>query len=84
MKTRARKFILYPSQRKYMLDAARGLTAQQSAKLHGVSAHTVQSSLKAARTRLGAQNIAHAVALCIIQDEFTYSEVTSIEKGRNP
>lgn len=66
---------LYPSERKYMLDAARGLTAAESARRHQVSTNTVNSGLKRGKAALGADNIAHAVALCLVLGEFTGDDV---------
>lgn len=66
---------LHPAERRYMLDTARGFTAQQTAERHGVSRNTVNTSLKRAKAALGASNIAHAVALCIRYNEFTTDEI---------
>lgn len=66
---------LHPAERRYLLSAAQGLTAAETAREHGVSLHTVNSSLKQAKTALGARTIAHAVALCIALGEFTGSDV---------
>ena len=66
---------LQPSQRRYLLDAACGLTAQQSAIRHGVSVNTVNSSLKRAKGVLDARNITHAVVLCLSAAEFSFEDV---------
>lgn len=66
---------LHPAERKYLLDAARGLTAVQSAHLHQVSLNTVNSGLKRGKAALGAANITHAVALCLALGEFTGDDV---------
>ncbi|QBZ73526.1 helix-turn-helix DNA binding domain protein [Streptomyces phage Mischief19] len=69
---------LYPAERRYMLDAARGLTAQQSARQHSVSVNTVNTTLKRAKLALGASNIAHAVALSFLYGEITKGDVARI------
>lgn len=66
---------LHPAERKYLLDAARGLTAVQSAHLHQVSVNSVNSSLKHGKAALGARNITHAVALCLVLGEFSGDDV---------
>jgi len=42
---------------------ARGLTSEETARLLGVSPHTVQAHSKSFRLTLGAKNTAHAVAI---------------------
>lgn len=71
----SRKRALHPAERKYLLDAARGLTAAQSAHLHQVSVNSVNDSLKRGKAALGARNITHAVALCMALGEFSGSDV---------
>lgn len=66
---------LHPAERQYLLDAARGYTATQSAKRHGVSYNTVTTSLANAKAALGAFNIAHAVALAMAFGEFGHHDV---------
>ena len=66
---------LHPTERKYLLDTARGLTAQQTARKHHVSINTVQASFKTSKKALGAINITHAVALCLVFGEFTHDDV---------
>lgn len=66
---------LYPVERMYLLEAARGLTAQQTAKKHDRSVNTVNTSLKSAKAALNADNIAHAVALAIVYGEFGRDEI---------
>jgi DNA-binding CsgD family transcriptional regulator len=66
---------LHPAERKYLLDAARGYTAQQTAKRYGVSTNTVNTALKHGKTALGARNIAHAVSLCLVLGEWAPSDV---------
>lgn len=61
---------LTPHGRKYLMDAARGYTAAETAARHQVSTHTVNSVLKLARKILGARTIAHAVALAMAVGEF--------------
>lgn len=67
---------LYPAERKYLLDAARGYTAQQTARRHLVSKNTVDTSLKRSKAALGARNITHAVSLALAAGEFTTEDVT--------
>lgn len=69
-------------EKKYMLDAAIGLTAKQSARKHGVSLNTVHGSLTRAKAALGADNITHAAVLalmfgCITPIEVHLKEVQS-------
>ena len=66
-----RKRALHKAERRYMLDAARGLTAKESARLHGVSVNTVNTTLKRAKLALGASNITHAVALMFLYGEYS-------------
>lgn len=66
---------LYPAERKYLLDAARGYTAQQTAKRHLVSTNTVNTALKRAKTALGARNITHAASLALAAGEFTTNDL---------
>lgn len=66
---------LYPAERKYLLDAARGYTAQQTARRHLVSKNTVDTSLKRAKAALGARNITHAVSLALAAGEFTTEDL---------
>ncbi|ALO79379.1 hypothetical protein [Streptomyces phage phiSAJS1] len=66
---------LYPAERKYLLDAARGYTAAQTAKRHLVSKNTVDTSLKRAKAALGARNITHAVSLALDTGEFTTKDL---------
>lgn len=49
----------------FLLDAACGLTAAESARKHGLTADQVRNGLKAARKTLGAVSTTHAVALCL-------------------
>lgn len=66
---------LHPAERRYLLDAARGLTAAQSARTHCVSINAVLSGLKRGKAALGAVNVTHAVALCLALGEFTGDDV---------
>jgi len=70
MKRRA----LHKAERKYLFDAAFGLTAKESAELHTVSVNTVNTTLKRATLALGAVNITHAVTLAYY-GEFTPRDV---------
>lgn len=72
---------LYPAERKYLLDAARGLTAAQSARKNQVSVNTVNTSLKRGKAALGATNITHAVALCLALGEFTGTDVRKADES---
>ncbi len=67
--------LLHPAERKYLLDAARGMTAQQSARKYGVSLSTVNQGLKRGKASLNATTIAHATALCVALGEFTAADV---------
>lgn len=71
-----RQSALHPAERKYLLDAARGYTAQQTAKRWLISVHTVNTALKHAKARLGASNITHAVCLALAAGEFTEADLT--------
>lgn len=52
-------------QRVFLLDAAMGLTAAESARKRGCGEDNVRHALKAARAKLGARNTAHAVGLVL-------------------
>lgn len=71
----ARARILHAAERRYLLDAARGLTARQSARLHGVSVNTVLGGLKRGKTALNATNITQAAVLALAYGEFTSDDV---------
>lgn len=71
---------LYPTERKYLLDAARGLTAAETARKHTVTVNTVNTSLKRSKAALGARNITHAVALCLALGEFTGDDVRKADE----
>lgn len=66
---------LSPAQRRYVLAAAQGLTAQQTASLFHVSLHAVNGGLRDAKAVLGAVTIAHAVALAMANGEFGARDV---------
>lgn len=66
---------LTQTERKYMLDAARGLTAPQIARRHTVSTNTVNWTLKQAKQALGAYNIANAAVLCLYYGEFDLEDL---------
>lgn len=76
------KSALTPKQHRYLLDAARGLSAKRSAALWGVSTNTVQQALNRARAALGAVNIVHAVSLAIAESEITVFEIFSEDVPR--
>ena len=66
---------LHETERKYLLDVARGLTAYEVAERHTVSINTVNSSLKKSKAALHARNICHAVTLSLGYGEFTLDDV---------
>ena len=66
---------LTPTERLCVLAAARGLTAQQTARRYGYSLHGVNWALGRAKTKLGAVTIAHAVALALCAGEFATRDV---------
>ena len=72
---------LHPAERKYLLDAARGLTAAETARKHQVSVNTVNTSLKRSKAALNARNITHAVALCLAHGEFTAYDVRKADES---
>lgn len=63
------------TERRYLLDMARGLTAAQSARSHGVTVNTLNTMLKRARAALGAASTTQAVALAFAYGEFTADDV---------
>lgn len=65
---------LTPTERLYLLDAARGYTAEQTARRQFRSINTVKTLLRNARAALGARTIAHAVALAL-----TYGDITPVD-----
>lgn len=67
--------LLHPAERRYLFDAACGLTGQQSARRHGVSHSTVRTALATGKKALGALSIAHATALCLVLGEFTAGDI---------
>ena len=71
---------LHPAERRYLLDAARGLTAAESARKQQVTVNTVNTGLKRAKAALGARNITHAVALCLALGEFTAYDVRKADE----
>lgn len=66
---------LHPAERKYLLDAARGYTAQQTARRHLVSVNTVNTAFKRAKAKLDAGNITHAVSRALASGEFTSDDL---------
>lgn len=66
---------LHQAERKYLLAAARGLTAAETAAKYCVTVNTVNTGLKRAKAALKARNITHAVALCLALGEFTGYDV---------
>lgn len=71
----ARTRMLTPKERLYLLDAARGLTAQQSAHRQGVSINTAVTMLTRAKAALGAVNITHAAALAVANGEINATDL---------
>lgn len=70
-----RERALYPKERQYLLDAANGLTAAETAAKHFVAYNTVTSTLKRARAALGARSIAHAVAIALALGDIVPTEI---------
>lgn len=70
-----RKRLLTSVERLYVIDLARGLTARQSAAVHGVSVWTVMDGLKRARIALGARTGAQLVFLALAEGEMTTRNV---------
>jgi DNA-binding CsgD family transcriptional regulator len=66
-----RRRSLHPSERKYLLAAARGLTAQQTARHYSVSVNTVNTTLARAKAALDASNIVQAVVFALAYGDFT-------------
>lgn len=64
-------------ERMVMLDTARGLTAQQIADHRDLSLFGVQHTLRRVKRALGAETIAHAVALSIVLGYVTPEDVTA-------
>ena len=52
-------------QKVFLMDAARGLTAAESARKHHTNEDTARNALKAVRQKLGALNTTHAVVLSL-------------------
>lgn len=74
-----RRRLMTAAERAYMLDAALGLSAKQSAKKQGVSVNTVNTMLKRAKFVLGAINITHAAALAVANGEIRPNELRDPE-----
>jgi DNA-binding CsgD family transcriptional regulator len=72
----------------YLLDAARGLSAAQSARLRQRSVNTVTSALQGARFALGADTTLHAVTLALAYGEISvediYPKLVNCRKGERP
>lgn len=62
-------------QRVFLLDAAMGLTAAESARKHEQTEDTARNALKAARRKLGALSTTHAVALGLSLGIISYTDV---------
>lgn len=75
-------------EREYILDAARGLTAAQSAKRRGKSVNSVTSGLATARFAIGADTTLHAVTLALAYGEIIiediYPQLMDTRKGERP
>jgi DNA-binding CsgD family transcriptional regulator len=67
---------MYDRERLIILDAARGLTAEQSAELRGTTKFSVYDTQRKVKIMLGASTIAHAVALTIAYGYITHDEIT--------
>lgn len=70
-----RRRLMTATEKRYVLDAAQGLTARQSAKKRGVSQNTVANMLRRAKFVMGAVNITHAAALAVANGEITAEEL---------
>lgn len=66
---------LTPTERMYILDAARGYTAEQTAQRQFRSINTVKTMLKNARAALGARTIAHAIALAMAYGDISPADL---------
>lgn len=62
---------LHPKERLYLLAAARGLTAAQTAAWYHVSVNTVNTTLARAKAALDAANITQAVVFALAYGDFT-------------
>lgn len=62
-------------QKVFLLDAACGLTAAESARRHHATEDTVRNGLKAARRKLGALSTTHAVALAMARGDLNHTVV---------
>lgn len=69
------KRALHPAEQKYVLSAAQGLTAAETARKYDVSVHTVNTALASAKATLGARTIAHAVALALVHGDIAHGDV---------
>lgn len=70
-----RRRALQPHEARYLVDAARGFTASQSASIRKRSVNTVISGLRTARYALGAATTTQAVALALFHSEITLADI---------
>lgn len=68
-------------ERAAMLDAARGLTARQSAEKRGCTLNTMYDRQRKVKARLNAKSITHAVALTIAYGYITREEIMEDVQG---
>lgn len=66
---------LSEGERKYVLAAAQGLTAQQTADRLGVTVNVVNEAYKRLKPVLGAKNITHLAVLALLNGDITEEEV---------
>ena len=69
-----RRRTLHKAERKYVLAAARGLTAKETAAHYMVSVNTVNTTLARAKAALDAANITQAVVFALAYGEFTIAD----------
>lgn len=75
----SRPRMLTPLERQYILDAARGMTAQESADRRGVNVTTVRAMLARAKKAQGALNITHSAVLAFLHGDITADEVRNLK-----
>lgn len=69
-----RRRALHPKERLYVLAAARGLTAAQTAAHYCVSVNTVNTTLARAKAALDADSITQAAVLALAYGDFTVAD----------
>lgn len=68
--------VMTERERLVLVDAAQGLSAQQSADRRGTTLFGVQHTLRTVKRALGALTIAHAVAIAITMGYISHEEIT--------